>query len=345
VSWLVDKPPAGSRRPFATDTSSFAYNASMKRTRVRRLARASGGPFIMYEAHFGLRQRPFRPTPDGDAYYPATTHEQAIARLANGIAADEALLLLTGEPGTGKTLLCHRLLERLGPETTTAFVTNSHVGDRTGLLQAILFDLSLPYEGRGQQEMRLALTDFLLKNYGSGRRALVLVDEAQHLGADVLEELRLLGNLASAHSRAAQVILSGQPVLLDLLKLPELTALRQRLAVRAHLEPLGLHEAVDYVVHHLRAVGGRPEALVTDEALALLARGSQGIPRLLNQAAHQALLLACEANTAVVDAEVALEALALLGLDPGEPDGVELDSPHAADADDERILPRMRRPA
>src|SRR5262249_30354161 len=138
--------------------------------------------------HFGLRQRPFRSTPDSATYYPATTHEQALDRLVHGLEAGEAILLLTGDPGTGKTLLCHRLFERLGTEMTSAFVTNSHVGDRSGLLQAILFELSLPYEGRSQQEMRLALTDFLLKNYGAGRRALLVIDEAQHLAPDVLEE-------------------------------------------------------------------------------------------------------------------------------------------------------------
>jgi MSHA biogenesis protein MshM len=298
----------------------------------------------MYEAHFGLRQRPFRSTPNSDAYYPATTHEQALARLLDGIAADEPLLLLTGEPGIGKTLLCHRLVERLGTETTTAFVTNSHVGDRTGLLQAILFELSLPYEGRGQQEMRLALTDVLLKNYGSGRRTLLVIDEAQYLPVDVLEELRLLGNLESAHGRAVQVVLSGQPTLLDLLKQPELTALRQRLSVRVRLEPLGVHEAIDYLLHHLRMAGGRPEEIVTDEALTILARGSQGVARLLNQAAHQALALACEAETAPVDAEVALEALALLGLETAESSEAEAPTDEGIGTD-EPILPRVRRPA
>src|SRR5208337_4845199 len=98
-------------------------------------------------------------------------------------------------PGMGKTLLCHRFLERLGTEPITAFLTNSHVGDRAGLLQALLFELSLPHQGRSEQEMRLALTECLLQNFQSGRRTLLLIDEAQHLGVDHLEELRLLGNL------------------------------------------------------------------------------------------------------------------------------------------------------
>ncbi len=279
----------------------------------------------MYEAHFGLRQRPFRPTPDGESWYPATTHEHALARLRRGIDADDAVLLLTGGPGTGKTLLCQRLLEQLGPDNVSAFLTNSHCDDRAGLLQAVLFELSLPHADRSPQEMRLALTEFLLSSYAAGRRALIVVDEAQHLTPDLLEELRLLGNLESAQGRAVQVLLSGQPALLDTLRRPELTALRQRLAVRACLDALDVHESADYLVHHLRGAGGRPEAIMTDEALTLLARGCQGVPRVLNQAAHQALLLAFEAEAPQVDAEAALEALALLGLEADGGLSAELD--------------------
>ena len=269
----------------------------------------------MYEAHFGLRQRPFRPTPDSECYYPATTHEQALNRLLRGIADDEGIMLLTGAPGTGKTLLCHRLLERLDPGTASAFMTNSHVGSRAGLLQVILYEFSLPHEGRGQQEMRLALTEFLLQNFQNGHRAVLLIDEAQHLSVDLLEELRLLGNLEAGAGKAVQVVLVAQPSIVETLQHPELAAVRQRLAIRVHLEPLDVHEAVDFLVHHLRVAGGRPDAIASDEALEVLARGGQGIPRLLNQAAHQALFLTCEAQTGQVDVEAALEALNVLGLE------------------------------
>src|SRR5437016_6216605 len=148
--------------------------------------RASGGWPAMYESHFGLQQRPFGPTPDTAYYYPATGHERALAQLLQALGEDEGLALLTGAPGTGKTLLCHGLLERLGPTILSAFLTNSHVRDLTGLLQAILFDLSLPYEGRSEQELRLALTDVLLKNYGAGQRTVLVIDEAQHLTPELL---------------------------------------------------------------------------------------------------------------------------------------------------------------
>src|SRR5262245_47798791 len=220
----------------------------------------------MYEGHFGFGHRPFRPTPDSECYYPATSQERALDRLQRGLADDEPLLVLTGEPGTGKTLLCHCLLERLGESVTTAFLTNGHVAGRSGLLQAILFDLSQPYEGRGEQELRLALTDFLLKNFAAGKRAVFVIDEAQHLPPEALEELRLLANLESRRGKAVQVVLAGHSSLLETLRRPELASLAQRAAVRVRLDALPLEEAADYLLHQLRGAGARPEAVFTDEA-------------------------------------------------------------------------------
>jgi type II secretory pathway predicted ATPase ExeA len=268
--------------------------------------------------HFGLRQRPFPATPDSTRYYPATGHERALASLLQGLADGEGVLLLTGEPGTGKTLLCHCLAERLGDERQTVFLPNCRFADRAALFQATLFDLALPYEGRGEQEMRLTLTDHLLKSYAAGQSTVLLADEAHHLSADLLEELRLLGNLEARGGKALQVVLVGLPSLAEQLKSPNLAALRQRLVVKVRLEPLPLHEAADYVLHHLRAAGARPEDVLAEEALALLARSTLGVPRLLNQAAHQAIRLAAEADAGQVDVEAALEALAAVGLEAVE---------------------------
>jgi type II secretory pathway predicted ATPase ExeA len=268
----------------------------------------------MYETHFGLRRRPFRPTPDTDSYYPATTHEVALDSLVQALQGGEGHVLLTGKPGTGKTLLCHRLIDRLGGDRPTAFVTNTHLNDRIALLQAILYELSLPYEGRSEQKLRLALTDHLLQSFQAARPALVLIDEAHHLSVDLLEELRLLGNLESPRSKAVQIVLVAQPAISQTLEDPALWALAQRLAVRPIIDPLGQDEAADYIVHQLRTAGARPEALISDEALTILAKGARGIPRLLNQSAHNAFLLAQAAEAGQVDAEAALEALSLLGL-------------------------------
>jgi type II secretory pathway predicted ATPase ExeA len=276
--------------------------------------RGSGGWLTMYETRFGLRVKPFPATPDCACYYPATSHEQALAQLLQAVQDNEGFALLVAGPGMGKTLLCHCLIERLGPDVVSAFLTNSHFSDRSALLQAILYDLSLSYEG-GEQALRLRLMDFLLNNYGAGKRTVLLVDEAQHLTPDLLEELRLVGNLESRQGKAFQVILAAQPGILETLEKAELAAVNQRLAVRQRLEPLGVEEAADYILHHLRAAGGRPESIVAEDALPLLARGARGIPRLINRVVHQALKVAHEADLCNVDAEVALEALTLLGLE------------------------------
>lgn len=268
----------------------------------------------MSEFPFGLRRRPFPTTPDLSCYYAASSHEQALARLLAGLADGEGFLLLTGEPGTGKTLLCHSLLDRLGRDVSPAFLTHTHLRDRAGLLQALLHDLGLPHEGRGEADMRLALVDHLLGRYREGKRTVIVVDEAHHLNVEQLEELRLLGNLEGPVGKAVQVILAAQPALETTLTLPALTALRQRLAVRVRLDPLPLDESADYLLHHLRTAGGRPEQLLGDESLELLARHSGGVPRLLNQSAHLALRLAAENQSSEVDVEVVLAALALLGL-------------------------------
>ena len=239
-----------------------------------------------------------------------------------------------GEPGTGKTLLCHCLLERLGPSLPTAAVTNSHLANRTALLQALLFDLALPYQGRSEQEMRLALTEHLLQTFAAGGPTLFIVDEAHHLAPELLEELRLLGNLEAGGRRALQIVLAGQPSLQEKLRRPELAALRQRIAVRSEVRPLEVQEAADYVLHHLRLAGGRPDELFSDEALEALARACGGVPRLLNQAAHQCLAVAAEAGVAQVDAEVVLEALAALGLEEAAEAGPRLagDDPENGEA-------------
>jgi general secretion pathway protein A len=277
----------------------------------------SGELEFMYEAHFGLRGGPFGSTPDPRRYYAAGGHEAALATLGQALADGEALALLSGDAGLGKTLLCHCLLGRAGA-ARCAFVTNSHLADRAALFQGVQYELGLPYQGRTEQELRLALTDDLLTHAADHGPTLLVVDDAQHLSADLLEELRLLLNLEGPQGRALQVVLAGQPGLLATLEAPALASLRQRLAARARLEPLTAEEAADYLLHHLRAVSDSPAQLLTGEALEILAKGARGVPRLLSQSAHQALALACRAGAREVDAEAALEALAALGLEAVE---------------------------
>ena len=280
----------------------------------------------MLETHFGLRRRPFPSSPDHACYYPATCHEQALYRLLVGLEEGEGVMVLTGAPGTGKTLLCQCLLERIGHDMTAAFLTHTHMADRAGLLQAILYDLSLPHEGRSEQELRLTLIDHLVSRFADGKRTLLVIDEAHHLGIDLLEELRLLGNLEGNAGKAMQVVLVGQPDLLQTLASPQLASLRQRLVVRAALEPLGIEEAADYLLHHLRTAGGSAEDLIDGETLELVARRTGGVPRLLNQVMHHALRLSETMECPSVELECVLEALAAFGL-AEEAEAVEIPAP------------------
>ena len=264
-------------------------------------------------AHFGLTRRPFRPTPDTDAYYPAAGHEAALGGLRSAFAARDGLALLDGDPGTGKTLLALRFLEGLDAAVPRVLIPAPRFARPADLHQAILFDLGAEYRGLTEQELRLAVTEKLLGSLGGGLPTAIVLDEAQHLSADVLEEIRLLGNLETRSAKAAFVVLVAQPSLRE--RLPGgSAAFAQRVAARCRVEPMSRQESAEFVRHQVKVAGGHPAALVSDEALDLFAARCQGLPRLLNQAASLAFTLAGAAGTDGVDAEAAVEALDQLGL-------------------------------
>ncbi|MFM7150601.1 MAG: ExeA family protein [Gemmataceae bacterium] len=244
-----------------------------------------------------------------------------MSRVQEAFNDGEGIVLMTGVPGTGKTLLCHLLMERLDQGHEISFLTHTHMRDRTGLLQAVLHDLSLPYQGKAEQELRLTLIDHLLGRYREGKKPLLLIDEAHHLSADLLEELRLLGNLEGQGGKAVQILLVGQADLLHTLAHPGLMALRQRIQVRTQIDPLPLEEAADYLLSHLRRSGAKAEKIFGMETLEILGSHSGGIPRLMNQAAMQSLRLAWENKLGEVEVEIALEALNQMGL--SGPTGLE----------------------
>lgn len=288
----------------------------------------------MFETRFGLRRRPFRPVPDTDSYFPAASHEDALNRLRRAVEADEGIMLLTGEPGTGKTLVARKLLESLDETVRTVLLTNSHVTRNGDLLQAILFDLGLPYQGLTEQVARLSVTDSCLEFYREGGRTLIVIDEAQHLHPDVLEELRLLSNLEGKDGKAVQVLLVGLPDVERAIDMPSLAAFRQRLTVRAKLDLLDGSESREFLTHQVRSAGGRPEWIFGDDVLDILTHAANGNPRILNQVAHAAFSLADEAEQGQVDAEAAVEAVTRLGLDP-EADAEMLPT----DEDPVRVIP------
>lgn len=263
-------------------------------------------------SHVGLARRPFRPAPDLDAYFPAPAHEAAAAALDAAFAAREPFALLDGDAGLGKTLVARRWLGRLPTAVPRVVITAPHAGRPADLLQAILFDLAQPYQGLGEQELRLAVTAQLLGAAAGGLPAVLLIDEAQHLSAAALEELRLLANLDTPAGAAAVAVLVAQPTLRDALARPAYAAFAARVTARARLEPLTAEQSVGYLRGQIEAAGGDPDDVFDDEATDLLARACGGVPRVLNQAAAAAGDLADER----IDCEAVLEAFARLGLDP-----------------------------
>jgi type II secretory pathway predicted ATPase ExeA len=273
----------------------------------------------MIEKHFGLKHSPFAGTVHSECYFAGASHEAALSALGHG-QRDQGVMLLTGEPGLGKTFIAQRFLEQLGTSVTTLSLTNGHLRDRVSLLQAILFELGLPFDLVGEETLRLAATEELLKRFAGGTSVLISVDEAHHLNSDLLEELRLLTNLEGPAGRALQVLLVGQPSIVDTIEQPELACLSQRLLVRPALAAMPRDEALAYVCVRLKGAGAVPARIMTAEALEIIAEAGKGVPRLLNQAAARAMETACEVRATTVDAEIALAAIETIpSLSPSQP--------------------------
>ncbi len=270
--------------------------------------------------HFGLSRRPFRPIPDTDTYCATATHEAAAAVLARTFGDSGGIVVIDGEAGTGKTLVVLRFLESLPVETCPIVLQATKFARPADFFQAILFDLGRPYQNLSEQELRLAVYGEMLTALAEDKSVVLFVDEAQNLTADMLEEIRVLGNLETKASKAVLVILVGQSGLRELLAKPESASFAQRIAARARISPLVHEESIRFVRHQLRECGGRPEWLIADEALALLATHCGGVPRVLNRAALLAFGLAGAAGVKEVDAEPVIDALLQLELMPAIPD-------------------------
>jgi type II secretory pathway predicted ATPase ExeA len=265
---------------------------------------------VPYLAAFGLREEPFRLTPDPRCLYPGGQYQRALAELAFGVSARKGFMVLTGEVGTGKTTLCRALLDRLGPGVKTALVLNPGLSAEE-LIRAVVADFGIPGADASQSKAALIerLNGFLLRVALDGGNALLVVDEAQRLAPEVLEELRLLGNLETEREKLLNILLVGQPELSRLLARDDLRQLRQRVAVRTDLGRLSSRETAAYVRHRLAvAAGGGTRELFTPAALSRAARAARGIPRTFNLVCDRALLAAYAAGEAVVTHRLAARA-------------------------------------
>jgi len=243
----------------------------------------------MYTEFYGLREKPFSLSPDPRFLFLSDSHREALAHLLYGIEQGEGFIAITGEVGTGKTTLCRTLLQRLEPGSEIAFLFNPQLSGLE-LLQAITAEFGLPTEGQSRRDLMEQLDRFLLTKKQEGRRVLLLIDEAQNLDSEALEQVRLLSNLETETQKLIQIVLIGQPELDAMLESPHLRQLRQRISVRWRLSPLSAAETREYVRHRLRVAAGGPREIFTELALREVHRRSGGIPRVVNRLCDRALL-------------------------------------------------------
>ena len=264
----------------------------------------------MYAAYFGLREPPFSITPDPRYLYMTERHREALAHLLYGVGEGGGFVQLTGEVGTGKTTLCRCLLEQLPPHADVALILNPRMTSRE-LLAAVCDEFGIAYLAgtSSVKELVDGLYRYLLDAHTRGRRTVLIVDEAQNLPADVLEQIRLLTNLETDSDKLLQIILIGQPELINLLDGENLRQLAQRITARYHLQPFTEEETRAYVRHRLQ-VAGRTRGLFTDRAIKRVHRESGGIPRLVNVICDRALLGAYALDRTHVDERTVINAAA-----------------------------------
>jgi len=260
----------------------------------------------MYEYFFSLKERPFAITPNPRFVYLSQRHQDALAHLLYGVGTGGSggFVQLTGEVGTGKTTLCRLVLEKVPANTHVALILNPTYSPPE-LLRAICSELeiSVPDTADSLQGLQEALNQYLLRAHAAGDRVVLIVDEAQNMSRESLEQVRLLTNLETATDKLLQILLLGQPELRSLLARPELRQLAQRITARYHLNPLNRDETAQYVRHRL-AVAGAPRCPFTDDGLRALFEVSDGVPRLINIIADRALMAAYAEERERIDARL-----------------------------------------
>jgi general secretion pathway protein A len=254
----------------------------------------------VYTEFFGLNEKPFAITPDPRYLYMSARHADALAHLIYGISESGGFIQLTGEVGTGKTTLIRSLLEQLPVKAEIALILNPQLSTHE-FLQVICQELRTGTPREDSVKARIdSLNTFLLRAYAEGRRVVLIVDEAQTLSPELLEQVRLLTNLETPKKKLLQIILIGQPELRDVLERPEMRQLAQRITGRYHLEPLSKEDTAVYVRHRMRVAGAQSDVF-KPSAIRQLYRKSRGIPRLINVVADRALLAAYTKDHRLVD--------------------------------------------
>ena len=262
----------------------------------------------LYTEFFGLTERPFTLTPDPSFLFWSKQHQRAFAVLEYGLMARTPITLITGEIGSGKTTILRAFLKDIDPEITVGLISNAQ-GGRGELIQWILNALSIPVEpGSSYVSMFQLLQETLVGEYATGRRVVLIFDEAQNLSIEGLEELRMLTNINSGKDELVQLVLVGQPELRDVVKSPRMRQLAQRVTASFHLQPLEKKAVTDYIRHRLQVAGGTGKE-ISRSAAELIHDASGGVPRLVNQLCEFALLYAWAAERKIVSVSIVRDVL------------------------------------
>lgn len=268
----------------------------------------------MYESFFGLRVKPFDLLPNPTFLYQSRSHKRAMTYLDYGIKARSGFILVTGEIGSGKTTIIRDLIKKKMPNVVLSKVFNTKVSSGQ-LISMINDDFGLPVQGKDKIELLRDLNEFLINQFAKGMQPVLIVDEAQNLSPELLEEVRMLSNLETDQAKLLQIILVGQPELKRILATPDMLQLRQRISINCHIQPLTEEETQAYILHRLEKAGDRQAAAFTPEVFALIHAHSRGVPRLINIICDFLMLSMFSAETRSIDGPAALEILQELDFD------------------------------
>lgn len=245
---------------------------------------------------YGLKEEPFNITPDPDFFYGSESHRNAFFSLVDGIKRRKGFMMLTGPVGSGKTMLSRALLPHLGDEISSSLIINPDISP-LGLLITILEDLNIKASNPTVKSCHDALNIFLMQTAKKGFTSVLIIDEAQHLQPQILEQIRLLSNFETNKEKLIQIILVGQQELTEMLAKPELRQLRQRIAVTCSLSPLSKEETEEYISHRIKVAGGVDNILFDSSAIDRIYHYSKGIPRVVNLLCDHALTQVYEEQT------------------------------------------------
>jgi len=267
----------------------------------------------MYESFFGLREPAFSLTPDPRFLWLSETHREGLAMLVYGITRRKGFLLLSGEVGAGKTTLLRTSLAQVPPDTETALILNTGGLTPGDLLKLIVTEFGLEHvvKGDSKADRLVAINRLLVERMRLRKNTVLIIDEAQNLGVDALEEVRMLSNLETDSEKLMQIVLIGQPEFLGMLDQPELRQLRQRIAIEHHVAPLRAHEVVPYLSHRLRVAGCEYKDIFEEGLENVFYAATAGCPRLLSLLADRSLLTAFARSSKHVDGMIVEEKAAV----------------------------------